>query len=171
MKMPPRSAVITNPFRKEIEEMIIEGKSSRYISEWLKDQGESISHTAINNYRKNEYNIKEEAIKEYNEEQSKQRKDKGKRKIISTLELCQKFKDEAHRRNLSGIDDLDMCKIGISAGRLEHDITKDEPTSIMIVKVEDVDAEEQQLIAQLADDISRQKEDPESPEREQQDES
>jgi len=53
--MPKKSAVINNPYRKEIEEMIIEGKSSRKISELLKDQGESISHTAINNYKKNDF--------------------------------------------------------------------------------------------------------------------
>ncbi|AUB55293.1 MULTISPECIES: hypothetical protein [Methanobacterium] len=64
--MPPRPLVARSPFQKEIEEKIIEGKSSRYISDWLK-QGENISHTAINNYRNGDFNIKAEAAKKYQE--------------------------------------------------------------------------------------------------------
>lgn len=123
--MPPQSAVFTSPFRKEIEEMIIEGKSPRQISKWLKEHDEKISYVAIYNYKNNHFNVQEEAVKEHNEKQSRKRKEKGKQKVITTLELCQKFKDEANKRDLSEIDDLDMCRLGLQAGKLEHDHTKE----------------------------------------------
>jgi hypothetical protein len=162
--MPPKPAVTRSPFRKEIEDMILEGKSSRFISKWLEERDEHISHTAINGYRNGPFNIKDEAIKEHNENQSKQRKKKGKKKIISTLELCQKFKDEAHGRDLSEITTVEVSRLAIQAGKLEHDVTKDEPTPVIIVKVEDADAEEQRLIEETADNLSRQTEDTESSE-------
>ena len=86
--MSKKSAVIKSPYRKEIEEMIIEGKSSRYISDWLKDQNESISHTAINNYKKNDYNIPMEAVREYNKKNSEARKNEAVENKVSEIEYC-----------------------------------------------------------------------------------
>lgn len=84
--MPPQPAIKTSPFRKEIEEMIIEGKSSRYISKWLDDNGVSISHTAINNYRNNGFNVKYEAAKKYREKQSQKRKEKAVNKQVDDID-------------------------------------------------------------------------------------
>lgn len=91
--MPPQSSVITSPYRKEIEEMLIEGKSPRYISEWLKAQEpkENISHTAINNYKNNHFNVPVEAVKEYNKRQSEKRKKKATTKQVDDLEKIDQF--------------------------------------------------------------------------------
>ncbi len=93
IEMPPQSSVITSPYRKEIEEMLIEGKSPRYISDWLKEQEprENISHTAINNYKNNHFNVPVEAVKEYNKRQSEKRKKKATIKQVDDLEKIDQF--------------------------------------------------------------------------------
>jgi len=130
--MPRQHAVIKSHFRKEIEEMILEGKSPRYISSWLKDRDENISHSSINRYRKTDFNIKEEAVKEYNNKQSKARKQKGIKKTVSEIEYCDDVIEIASKVGLSvnreeGTTALDIKKIGLQAVKVKHDITKDEP--------------------------------------------
>jgi DNA-binding CsgD family transcriptional regulator len=158
--MPKKSAVMTNPYRKEIEEMIIEGKSSRQISDWLKDHDESISHTAINNYRKNDYNIKEEAVKEYNKKQSSALKSDAVEKTVSEIEYCDDIINAAAKIGIKidpkqGISNLDIKKLGLQAVKIKHAITKDEPTPIIGAKVEEVDEEERQLIKEFGDYLAR----------------
>ena len=158
--MPKKSAVIKSPYRKEIEEMIIEGKSSRQISEWLKDQGERISHTAINNYRKNDYNIKEEAVREYNENQSKARRSEAVEKKVTEIEYCDDIINTAAKIGIKidssqGITNLDIKKLGLQAVKIKHTITKDEPTPVIGVEVEECDEEERLLIEEIGDYLAR----------------
>ncbi len=165
--MSKKSAVIKSPYRKEIEEMIIEGKSSRYISDWLKDQNESISHTAINNYKKNDYNIQEEAVREYNKKQSKIRKTDAVEKKVTEIEYCDDIIDTASKIGIQvdqnkNITNLDIKKLGLQAVKVKHDITKDEPAPVAIVPVEEVEEDERKLIEEFADYLARRKDDPES---------
>lgn len=67
------SAVEKSPFRKEIEEMIKEGKPDQFISDWLKDHKAPISRQTINNYKNTKFNVPLKARKKYNERQSKKR--------------------------------------------------------------------------------------------------
>ena len=155
--MSKKSAVIKSPYRKEIEEMIIEGKSSRYISDWLKDQNESISHTAINNYKKNDYNIPMEAVREYNKKQSKIRKIDAVEKKITEIEYCDDIINTAAKIGIQvdkekNITNLDIKKLGLQAVKVKHDITKNDPEPIVGVKVQEiVDEEEQKLIEEFGD--------------------
>lgn len=126
--MPMQSIILTNPFRKEIENMLIEGKSSRYISKWLKEQGENISHTAVNNYHKNYFNPSKEAGLEYQNIQSKKRKTRAKNKILSDLEFLDQVKDAAGNITLKidgNTSGLDIVKAGIQAVRTKNEILKD----------------------------------------------
>jgi rRNA maturation endonuclease Nob1 len=157
--MTKKSAVIKSPYRKEIEEMIIEGKSSRYISEWLKDQNESISHTAIN--------IPMEAVREYNKKQSKIRKTDAVEKKVTEIEYCDDIIHAASKVGIhvdldKNITNLDIKKLGLQAVKVKHDITKDEPAPVVVVPVEDVDEDERKLIEEFADYLARRKDDPES---------
>ncbi len=158
--MPKKSAVINNPYRKEIEEMIIEGKSSRKISDMLKDQGESISHTAINNYKKNDFNIQEEAVREYNKKQSKDRKSEAVEKKVTEIEYCDDIINTAAKIGIKidssqGITNLDIKKLGLQAVKIKHTITKDEPTPVIGVEVEECDEEERLLIEEIGDYLAR----------------
>lgn len=186
-----KSAVELSEHRPEIDRLLEEGKSPRFISDWLKnlpkdENPEKISHVSINNYKKKKFNIKKEATRKYNEKQSKKRLDKASDKVVGDLDALDEIIDEGRKLKLAidkiqpdpeaGVSYLDVEKLKINAKRLviqaakaKHDITKDEPTPVVIVGVEDADAEEQQLIEQLGDDLARQSEDPESLESEQED--
>lgn len=141
------SAVELSPHRREIEEMILEGKSDRAISDWLISVGEKISYGAIFNYRKNRFNIKEEAVKTYNEKKSKERKQKAVGKVVSDLDALDEIIEEGRKLKLdiqnvipdedTGVTDLDIEKVKIQgknlvirAAKVKHDITKDEPEPI-----------------------------------------
>lgn len=132
-----------SPFRKEIEEMLIEGKSPRTISKWLKEQGENISHTAINNYKKKHFNVQEEAVKKYNDKVSKTRKTKASNKILSDLEFLDQVKDVASKVNVEVDEDtsaLDITKVGIQAVRAKNEILKagEESDKEIVIKIEPV---------------------------------
>lgn len=125
--MPPKSSVITSPYRKEIEEMLLEGKSPRQISKWLKEQDENISHTAINNYRNNHFNPSKEAGLEYQNIQSKKRKTRAKNRILSDLEFLDQVKDAAGNIKLVVDEDtkpIEIVKAGIQAVKEKNNILK-----------------------------------------------
>lgn len=135
--MPPKSAVERSQYRKEIENLILEAKSSRYISDWLKEQKEpeNISHNAINNYKKNKFNVKAEAVTKYREKQSKKRLDKAVHKTVSSIEYLDTIIETANKTGLSvneeqGVTALDIHKLGVQAVKAKHDITKDEPDNV-----------------------------------------
>ena len=140
--------------------MIIEGKSSRKISELLKDQGESISHTAINNYKKNDFNIQEEAVREYNKKQSKDRKSEAVEKKVTEIEYCDDIINTAAKIGIKidssqGITNLDIKKLVLQAVKIKHNITKDEPTPVIGAQVKECDEEERKLIEEIGDYLAR----------------
>jgi hypothetical protein len=147
--MPPKSSVESSPFRKEIEEYLLDGKSARYISEWLKEQGESISHTAINNYKKGAFNIHAEASEEYRKIESKKRKEKGVKKIVSDLEFCDNIIALADKVDLKvdpkkGISELDIKKLGLQSIKTKQDIFKQgsDDEKEFTIKIIGVDSDE-----------------------------
>lgn len=178
--MPPKSAVERSERRPEIDKLLKEGKTPRFISTWLKelkDNPESISHVAINNYRKNKFNIKKEAAIKYNEKKSKELLDEASDEVVNDLDALDEIIEEGRNLKLdlnrltpderTSELDIEKAKIQgknlvIRAAKAKHDILKDEPTPLLVVPVEDADDIEQRLIKQLADDIARQPKDKES---------
>ena len=82
-----KSAVETSPFRKEIEEMLREGKSPDFISTYLKTNGESISRSAIYRYKNEKFNIQSEAVRKYNDQKSKERLDEASDDLVNDLQI------------------------------------------------------------------------------------
>lgn len=121
--MPPRSAVERSEHRDEIDDLLLEGKSPRFVSAWLKDSyNECISHTAINNYRKNKLNVTEEAAKVYHERRQKEKKADDK---------TNKKKQKKVRKVVSDLEKLDIIiedsyNIKIDIERLENDLDSDQ---------------------------------------------
>lgn len=121
--MPPRSAVERSEHRDEIDDLLLEGKSPRFVSAWLKDSyNEHISHTAINNYRKNKLNVTEEAAKVYHERRQKEKK---------ADERTDKKKQRKVRKVVSDLEKLDVIiedsyNIKIDIERLEKDLDSDQ---------------------------------------------
>lgn len=112
--MAPRSAVERSEHRNEIDDLLLNGQSPRTVSEYLKKEyGESISHTAINNYKKKHLNVEKEAAIIYNQKVSEKKKNKAVKKAVSDLEKLDQI-----------IDDSLNTQINIE--RLEKDHTIDQ---------------------------------------------
>lgn len=84
------SAVEKSPFRREIEEMLREGKSPDFISKYLETNGEHISRSAIYRYKRDKFNIQAEAITKYNNLQSRKRLDKASDDLVNDLQIIDK---------------------------------------------------------------------------------
>lgn len=165
--------VKTSRYRKKIDIWIIEGKGDTEIINLLKEQDppEKIGRTTLYNYRKNDFNIKEEATKQYNEKKSQERFDDAVKKKVSEIEYCDDIIDAAakigiHVDSEQGITNLDIKKLGLQAVKVKHDITKDESPIVVEVKVGEMDDEEQKLTKEVADALARQGEDTEESEQE-----
>lgn len=109
--MPPKSAVERSKHRNEIDDLLLEGKSPRFVSAYLKNQyNEHISHTAINNYRKNKLNVPKEVAIEYKKRKaaeekqakiSKKKKEKAVNKTLSDLEKLDYIIEDSYKTELN----------------------------------------------------------------------
>lgn len=123
--MPPRSAVERSEHRDEIDDLLLAGESPRFVSAWLKNTyNEYISHTAINNYRKKNLNVVQEAAIEY--KKRKQEKEAAKKKQQESDKRSKTKKDRTVRKTVSDLEKLDVIiedsyKTDIDIERLEHD--------------------------------------------------
>lgn len=155
-------------YRKDIDEMLIDGVTPTEISKWLKKQNppENIGKTAIYDYKNNDFNINDEATQAYNEKKSKERLKSAVDKKVSEIQYCDDIIDTAakvglHVDKAQGITNLDIKKLGLQAVKVKHDITKNDPPVVVEVKVGEMDEEEQKLTKEVADNLARQSEDPE----------
>lgn len=132
VKMALKSAVEQSPNRLEIDKLLKEGKSPRFISDWLKklkENPESISHTAINNYKKKKFNFKKEAKLKYNEKKSKELLNEAVNETVSDLEFCDNIIALANKIDLkvdpkNKITELDIKKLGLQAIKTKQDVFK-----------------------------------------------
>jgi hypothetical protein len=135
-KMARPNAIKTSPFRKEIEELLLEGKPFSFIISFLKKNGQSISESTLRRYR-DEFDPHQEAVEEYIEEKSIERFDTAKKDIISDLHFCDNLVEIANKVGLEVDNDnkitkLDINKLGLQAIKTKHDIIKDEPTPVTV---------------------------------------
>jgi len=148
--MSRRSAVEQSPNRTEIDKRLLRGESPRAVSTWLegkKKNPESISHTAINNYRKKHLNVNKEAVEKYQNKKTNELKEKAVDKVVSDLDALDEIIEEGRKVKLqldviqpdfeTGVTDLDIEKakiqaktLTIRAAKVKHDIIKDDPEPI-----------------------------------------
>ena len=65
--MPPKPKVEVSPHYDEIIDLLLDGKSSREVSAYLKKEyGEVIGHNAISNYKRNHMKLEEKVEAEAN---------------------------------------------------------------------------------------------------------
>ncbi len=171
--MPPRSAVERSDNRDIIDDLLLDGKSPRFVSDYIKREfDESISHTAINNYKKNKLNVEKEVAIQYHEKVSKVKKDKKIAKGLSNLDKLDNFIDECDETkldtkslypdgNTSKLDiekhKLDIKKSEIQAIKIKNDILKDDPkdSDINIFNLNGFDDDELAIAKQIAQNIAK----------------
>ena len=124
--MPPRSAVEKSEHTDEIDDLLLQGKSPRFVSSFLKNEyDESISHTAINNYKKKHLNVTKEAVIDYTKKKSKEAKQ------VQSQKNSKKKKQKAVKKISSDLEKLDVIiddalNTNIDIERLEHDPEADQ---------------------------------------------
>ena len=158
--MPPKSAVEKSEHRNEIDDLLLDGCSPRFVSTYLKNEyNESISHTAINNYKKKHLNVTKEAVIDYtkkksqeakqvqNQKESQNKKQKAVKKISSDLEKLDEIINESFNVHVDLdrlVDDpecdqvkveglkLKMRQQGISAVNTKTNILKQEDVNVEV---------------------------------------
>jgi hypothetical protein len=148
--MPPKSAVERSDHRDEIDDLLLEGKSPRFVSDRLQNEyDEKISHTAINNYRKKHLNVKKEATIKYHEKRSQKVKDEHIEKTVSDLEYCDDIINLAHKVNIkvdheNRITELDIKRLGLQAIKAKNEIFKQgsDDDKEFTIKIIGVDSDE-----------------------------
>ena len=164
--MPPKSAVERSEHRDEIDDLLLDGRSPRFVSSYLKNEyNESISHTAINNYKKKHLDVTKEAVIDYTKKKSKEgkevqsqkdrdeKKQKVVKKISSDLEKLDEIIEDSFNTQIDLerlVDDpecdqvkveglkLKMRQQGISAVNAKANILKQDDTTVEI-NVKDVE--------------------------------
>lgn len=145
MEVPLR--IRDNQYKKEIDEMIIEGRSHAFISDWLKEHGDPVSRQTIGKYHKFCFNINEEAVKVYQEKINKPFNDEVQR-TVSTLELYDKFIAAGESINPSAINEDKMADLALKAAKQREDFLEAHG---------DLHAEEQtQLLREIRDELIKQ---------------
>lgn len=158
--MPPKSAVEKSEHRDEIDDLLLSGSSPRVVSSYLKNEyNESISHTAINNYKKKHLDVTKEAVIDYTNKKSKEakqvqsqknsqkKKQKVVKKISSDLEKLDEIIEDSFNttidlERLVGDPDCDQVKVeglklkmrqqGISAVNAKTNILKQDDTTVNV---------------------------------------
>lgn len=113
VNMARKSKVETSSHYNEIVELLVAGYSARYVSNYLDDEyNEKISHVALNNYKKNNLNVKA-AVKKKIIEKEKEKKQKSiddavGKKVESELQAQETFEIAADYRfkDIQKLDDL-----------------------------------------------------------------
>lgn len=164
--MPPKSAVERSEHRDEIDDLLLRGNSPRFVSAYLKNEyNESISHTAINNYKKKHLDVTKEAVIDYTKKKSKEakqvqsqknsqeKKQKVVKKISSDLEKLDEIIEESFNTHVDLerlVDDpecnqvkveglkLKMRQQGISAVNAKNNILKQNDTNVEVNVNKDV---------------------------------
>ena len=108
VNMARKSKVETSSHYNEIVELLVAGYSPRYVSNYLDDEyNEKISHVALNNYKKNNLNVKA-AVKKKIIEKEKEKKQIVSKKVESELQAQETFEIAADYRfrDIQKLDDL-----------------------------------------------------------------
>ena len=123
--MPPKSAVERSEHRDVIDDLLLEGKSPRFVSDYLwNEYNEKISHTAINNYRKKKLNIPKEVAIAYNKK--KREKEEAKKREEKQAKKSEAKKKRIVNKTLGDLEILDLiikdsAETDCNIERLEHD--------------------------------------------------
>lgn len=98
-------SIIQSKYRKDIDQMLLDGLPYTRISKWLKDRGEAISRNTISKYDKAFVNVNEKAVNIY--------LDKKENKVIKDHFESEKIIEEAVNKQVTVIELYDKL---IAAG-------------------------------------------------------
>lgn len=177
--MPPTPAVDLSPYRDEIITKLLEGVSPRRVEQWLVDKyGEEykISHTSLNNYKKNKIDIVGKAKKKVQQREKKAVKEKVKaiekepetdakiEKVVSNvadgIEFLQDHINEAKDIELNPNVSLDLDKeTALDREKYKLNIKKSAVQSVKVLNEIYKDEPEPPKVNVFVNQIAKNKED------------
>lgn len=105
MKVP--LTIIKSNYRKDIDQMLLDGIPYSRIAKWLKDRGEGISRNTISKYHKGCFDVEGKAVSIYLE--------KEKKEIIEKQEVSNEMFEQAVEKQISVIELYDkLIQAGIN---------------------------------------------------------
>lgn len=97
----------------EIVQLLLEGKSSRYVSDYLQNEyNESIGHAVINNFRKDELDIKNKVNKKFQKKVEEQVKAKAENKIRNDVQVKADIETAVNK----GVNTRELLQLMIESG-------------------------------------------------------
>ncbi len=177
--MPPTPAVDLSPYRDEIITKLLEGVSPRRVEQWLVDTyGEEykISHTSLNNYKRNKIDIIGKAKKKVQQREKKAVKEKVKaiekepetdakiEKVVSNvadgIEFLQDHINEAKDIELNPNVSLDLDKeTALDREKYKLNIKKSAVRSVKVLNEIYKDEPEPPKVNVFVNQIAKNKED------------
>ena len=117
----PRT-IENSKYRKEIDDMLADGKSINQINKWLREHGEGISRQSLTKYHKYCFNVAAKAEEVYTQEQSEEKLIDAAKKEVNALKLYDKIISEAMNVNTGAVDPVRLLDLALKAGkqRQEH---------------------------------------------------
>lgn len=118
-------SIMKSKYRQEIDQMLRNGDTYTAISNWLRNNGETISRNIISKYHKFCFNINKEAADLYQQRVSEQVLRGEAEKVVSTLELYDKYIALGANVNPTMINDDKMADLALKAGKQREDFLRE----------------------------------------------
>lgn len=123
-------SIIRSEFRKDIDQMLLDGLPYTRISKWLKDRGEAISRNTISKYDKEFVNVNEKAVNIYLEKDKHVKQQFESEKIIeeavnkqvSVIELYDKLIAAGVNTNIDLLDPKGRIDAALKAAKQKQEM-------------------------------------------------
>lgn len=114
-----------NPYREQIDEMLIEGKSYTEIEKWLKANDAGVARQTISKYHKFCFNVNAEAAEIYNDEASKAKLQGEAQKQVDIIRFYDKIINSAEEADLSIVDPQRRVDLALRAAKQREEFLKE----------------------------------------------
>jgi len=133
-------SIIRSQYRKDIDQMLLDGIPYTRIVKWLKDRGEGISRNTISKYKRECFNVEDKAVNIYLDEQlkSEERFEDAVAKEVGVLKLYDKFISATMDVNTDLLTPKELVDAGLKSAK--------QKSEVLDRSGEDYDAEKTELL-------------------------
>ncbi len=138
-------SIIRCEYRKEIDQMLLDGMPYTRISKWLKDRGVGISRNTISKYHKGCFDVQGEAVNIYLDKQieSEEMFEEAVKKEITVIELYDKLIAAGVNTDINLLDPKGRIDAALKAAK--------QKTELLDRSGEDYDREKTELLKTIRD--------------------
>lgn len=114
--------ISNNPFKKELTDMLLEGKSIKQVVQFLEEMGHPVSRNTLGKYKREELDINAKAVDVYLEETKLNEKVEEQ---VSTLKLYDKIIQAGASINTTMIDEARLLDSSLKAAKQKEDFLRE----------------------------------------------